>query len=304
MKAARDIRDELAAFFGSMDAYRKDSKMDRQIFIEIHGGRFVQVDRKSGTRYLAANTPSLSITGGIQSDILRRIIKKGPDFLTTGFGARFLVSFPPAVPIFWNDNEVDERAQLFYDKLVRRILSYREHITPDNPGIIALTPKAKKLIFDFQKRQIYESVEVSDGGIRTVLSKAGMHAARLCLNLHVVKCIEGKIDPTSPVTLETMQEAINLTEWFLNDTYRVYAMFAGNDESEDREVEIILVKIRQLGGEATVRDLKPKMSSTSRYRQAGSEELRRKLEEMVEMRLLDVREVGKKILYCLPADTD
>ena len=86
------VRDELAAFFNGMDAYRSGS-VDRQVYIEIHGGRFVQAHRKTGVRYLAAKTPSLSIIGGIQSDVIRRTIHAEPEFLTTGLGARFLMVY-------------------------------------------------------------------------------------------------------------------------------------------------------------------------------------------------------------------
>jgi len=93
------IREEAAALFNGLDAHRKGIKIDRQIYIEIHDGRPIQVDRKSGERHFSAKTPSLAIIGGIQSDVIRRMVNKDSEFLSTGFGARFLMVYPPAKPI-------------------------------------------------------------------------------------------------------------------------------------------------------------------------------------------------------------
>jgi hypothetical protein len=185
------IRDELAAFFGGMNAYRS-GKVDVQVYIEIHGGYFVQSDRKT-TGYVSAKTPSLSIIGGIQSDVIFQRIKDEPEFLTTGFGARFLMIYPPTDPICWNDREVNSTVQETYKELIDALLQYRKHYTPDEPGIVTFTQEAKTLIFDFQNQHAIDSVRIDDGNVRYVENKAGMHAARLCLNLHVIKCIENGI---------------------------------------------------------------------------------------------------------------
>ena len=251
------VRDELAAFFNGMDAYRNGS-VDRQVYIEIHGGRFVQAHRKTGTRYLAAKTPSLSIIGGIQSDVIRQTVRIEPEFLTTGFGARFLMVYPPAEPIRWNHNVADSSAIESYEGLIENLLRYRETYQSAEPGIVPLTPEATKLIFSFQNRHADESLDIADGNIRSVENKAGMHCARLALVLHVVGCIESGIDPVSPVPAETMGQAIALTEWFLNEAHRIYAMFRSDGEgdgeltADQREVMKVLRKHEP----ATIRELK------------------------------------------------
>jgi len=292
----------LAAFFNGMDAYRSGS-VDRQVYIEIHGGRFVQAHRKTGVRYLAAKTPSLSIIGGIQSDVIRRTIHAEPEFLTTGFGARFLMVYPPAEPIRWNHNVADSMAIESYEGLIERLLQYRETFKPAEPGIVPLTPEATKLIFSFQNRHADESLDIADGNVRSVENKAGMHCARLALVLHVVGCIENGIDPLSPVPPETMGQAIALTEWFLNEAHRIYAMFNGGEEPVDREAEAILSKIREHGGEATVRDLKRGMAKYNQM--GGTEALTDKLLEMVDVGKLTRRHETaangrEREFFCVP----
>ena len=285
------IRDELAAFFNGLDAYRGGGKVDIQAFIEIHGGRFVQTDRKTGTRHLAAKTPSVSIVGGIQSDVIRQIFKNEPEFLTTGFGARFLMIYPPAETILWNHNVADPAALSSYDGLIKELLRCREYFTPDNPGIITLTPEAVSLIFDFQNRHACESLTISNGNVRYVENKAGIHAARITLALHVVKCIESGIDPVSLVTPEAMEQAITLTEWFLNEAHRIYAMLAGNEEPVDKVKQVILSITRKCGGEATIRDFRNHCGKF--HKKGGTELLQGKLKEMVEAGILVVTPVEK-----------
>jgi len=249
------IRDELTGYFNGLDAYRSGkAALDRQMYIEFHGGRLVQSDRKTGTRYVAAKTPSVSIIGGVQSEIIRWIVQNMLEFLETGFGARFLWTYPPAKPIYWNLNVADPMALSSYDKLVGSLLSYRGRFTPTNPGIILLSPDAQGQIFRFQNRHADELLDTTDGSMRYAINKAGMHAARLCLNLHVVKCTEEGIDPCTPVSPATMEMAIVLTEWFLNESRRVYAMFRGQGTSDDKESAAILNVINEKG-EVTKADL-------------------------------------------------
>jgi hypothetical protein len=269
-----------------MDSYRT-GKVDRQVYIEIHGGRFVQAHRKTGIRYLAAKTPSLSIAGGIQSEVIRQTLRSEPEFLTTGFGARFLMVYPPAEPIRWNRNIVNSTVLSSYEGLIETLLRYRENFIPDEPGIIPMTSEATKLIFDFQNRHADESLSIADGNVRYMENKAGMHCARLALVLHVVKCVETDIDPLSPGTPETMRQAIALTEWFLNEAHRIYAMLKGDEEPVDRETAIILSKIREHGGESTVRKMKDGIGKY--HNKGGAENLERKLREMVKNGVLAVR---------------
>jgi hypothetical protein len=241
-----------------MDAYRSNGSVDRQVYIEIHGGRFVQVHRKNGIRYLAAKTPSLSIIGGIQSDVIRRTVRSEPEFMMTGFGARFLMVYPPAEPIRWNRKVADSTVLSSYEGLIETLLRYREQFTPDEPGIVSMTPEATSLIFGFQNRHAADSLDIADGNVRYVENKAGMHWARLALVLHVVDCIENGFDPIEPLPPETMRKAITLTEWFLNEAHRIYHFLVGRTventlSADQREV---LEVLRRIGKPATERDVK------------------------------------------------
>lgn len=294
------LRDELSGFFKSMDCYRKGGSGDMQIYIEAHGGIPISVDRKTGERFLSVDTPSLAIIGGIQTEVLRGIVKNESELITTGFLARFLMAFPPPEPILWNDDTVDPAVRSSYEALINKILSYRGYMTPDHPGVVNLTADAWDLIKGFQHQQEFKSLSESNAAMRYVLHKAGMHCARLVLNLHIIKHASlANITPCfEDVSAETMREAIALTEWFVNEARRVYAMFDGLDVPVDQETMKVKAKIKQLGGRATTRDFQ---SGIDLFHDMKAEEIKNRLWKMVDAGVLSIQKEkrgnGREVEY-------
>lgn len=287
------VRDELSGFIKGMDRYTSGGKGDLQVYLEAHGGIPISVDRKTGERFLAADTPSLAIVGGVQTDVLRGSVKSDSELLTTGFLARFLMAFPPSEPIYWNDNVVDPVVQSSYEALIDQILSYRDYMTPDNPGVVRQTPEASALIKDFQHQQADKTLSTSNTSIINVRDKAGMHCARLALVLHVVKhaAIGNFVPSYEDVSEDTMRSAITLAEWFLNEACRVYSMFEGAGASEDRVYMSVKAFIRKQGGRTSLRDLQIGIYF---FHGKKVEEVRNRLQEMVDAGLLSIQTVTAK----------
>jgi hypothetical protein len=232
------------------------------------------------------------MVGGIQTDVLRSIVKRDSELITSGFLARCLIAFPPPKPIFWNDNTVDPAILSDYEKLIKRILVYRDDYTPDNPGVITLSPEARDSIMDFQHRQATKMPSTANVGVASVLNKAGMHCARLALNLHVIKYAAGvNFAQYSVVSDHTMLEAIELTEWFLNEAFRLYAMFDGSDEPDDSEAMKVKSKIMQLGGRADYRRLHGGIAD---FHSLTAKEVKIRLGEMVDAGLLSIQKEKAK----------
>ena len=182
-----------------------------------------------------------------------------------------------------------------YALLIDMLLNLRDRFTPDEPGIVRLIPEAHKLIIEFQNQRAIDSLGIADKNIRCVENKAGMHCARLCLVLHVIKCVENDVDPLSPVTAETMEQAIILAEWFLNEAHRIYAMFAGKEEPRDDLALIITTIIRKCGGEARIADFRNRSRRIKKF--VKTEALKAKLQEMLNAGLLDVRVGERNVLF-------
>jgi len=248
-------REELNAFLGSMDAYKK-AAMDLQKWIEIFDGIVLLVDRVTkGTTQV--DNPSVSIIGGVQTGILRQTLKDRPDFIHSGFGSRFLFVMPEKEPIVWNNEEVNDNVVSAYQNLIDRILIDRESVLErDDTGIAAfatvkpfvftLSAGAKKVLFAFQKRHAIQAV-YENAANAAAMNKAGRIAARLCLTLHCVRSIEetGYLFGLAEVSKETAENTVAIADWFIGEAERVYAMLAGGQvagelTAEQREVMKVL----------------------------------------------------------------
>ena len=296
------IRDELAGWLKGMDKYHSGGKGDLQIYIETHGGIPISVDRKTNERFLSADTPSLSIFGGVQTDVFRGIVRSDSELVTTGFLARFLMAFPPPEPIYWNLISVDPSVLSYYENLIDQIISYRNIVTPDNPGVVKLTPEAQKLIMDFQHQQADETLSTSNAYLINILDKAGMHCGRLALNLHVIEnaaraCV---IPSYAHVSEGTMRKAITLTEWFLNESCRVYSMLNGSGMTEDKLSMKVKAFIKKRGGKAQYRDLRAGIAD---FHDMKEEDVKRRLQDMVDAGLLSIQEVMGKKYYAINTST-
>lgn len=283
--------DELSGFFGGMDAYRKGKK-DRAAFNKFFTGISLSVDRATGNpRHLRIKTPSIAIAGGVQPKILREIVKFDPGFFTSGFGARWLMVYPPRDMPALEPDTVNQSVKDDYSNLLDELLKYRIDITPDNSEIvqvtIPLTEESYTLLASFQHAKVDEWHSVSNDNLQSAISKALSHCARLCLTLHVVKCVESKILPSSPVVPETMRQAIILTEWFLNESHRIYAMLAEEKETMDALAQLIIAIIRRLGGRARVQEFRNSSNRIRNKMKPG--ELETKLEEMVKAGILTAK---------------
>jgi len=79
--------DELETFFGNMQRYNNGKDLPH--WLSIHNGQPLYIDRK-GQNPIRIAHPSIAIVGGIQPVILKDRLKENPDYLHSGFMARFL----------------------------------------------------------------------------------------------------------------------------------------------------------------------------------------------------------------------
>ena len=111
--------DELAGFFGSMDAYRAQGGKDRSFWLEAYNGGPRRVDRISRE---ARNVPNLSvcILGGIQPAAIR---ERARDMVEDGLLQRFMIVVASGGHSLGVDRRADTEATALYrgilDALVR-----------------------------------------------------------------------------------------------------------------------------------------------------------------------------------------
>lgn len=98
-------RDELSAWFDGFDRYVNRRGGDAAKWLEMHGGRSVVVDRKTGAdRTIYVPRAAMSVTGAIQPDTLRRVLT--PEYRANGMAARLLFTYSPRRPKQWTEADV------------------------------------------------------------------------------------------------------------------------------------------------------------------------------------------------------
>ncbi|MCL2118081.1 MAG: DUF3987 domain-containing protein, partial [Planctomycetaceae bacterium] len=103
------LRDELAGWFRSFDCYRASGGgKDLAAWLSIHGGRPLRINRKTGKQFIHSSNPAVSIGGGVQPEVLKRIVKDNEDFFDSGLTARILFAMPPDLPSYWCEEETTD----------------------------------------------------------------------------------------------------------------------------------------------------------------------------------------------------
>ncbi|MEQ9453829.1 MAG: DUF3987 domain-containing protein [Phycisphaeraceae bacterium] len=223
-------------------------------WLEVFGGRALTVDRKtSGTEFVPQ--ASVSITGGIQPEILRRGLSQ--ENRDNGLAARLLFAMPPRRKKIWTEDDVEPalmaKVQAVFDWLYDQELNTNQSGTPE-PTLVTFTGEAKTKWIEFVNEHGDQQLNLV-GDEAAAWSKLEAYAARLALVIHMTRVAAG--DPTledaSRVDLNSLESGIKLVRWFANEAERVYAGFQANEEDQDRRRLIEWIGAR--GGAVTVRDL-------------------------------------------------
>ena len=190
--------------------------------MSIHGGRPLRINRKTGKQFIHASNPAVSIGGGVQPEVLKRIVKDNEDFFDSGLTARILFAMPPDLPSHWSEEETSDETTYLYASLFRMLIQARtcdEMPTPENPMIVNLSLEAKDLFIRFFNSNVDERVTLQSD-LKAAWAKFTSYAARLALVFHVVQCLKGE-GRLQEMSGDSMQRAIRLVFWFKRETARI-----------------------------------------------------------------------------------
>lgn len=230
MQNARGLllaRDELAGWIGSFDRYAR-GESDLQAWIEMYDGRYVQIDRKTtNPPVLDLPHPAVCVVGTVQPKIYADKLKEA--HFVSGFLPRQLLVHPPERPRQWTDAEVSDEVRESYHGLVRSL--YRLPFD-GKPGTISLSRGAKRIYTDFYNENASIMEDLTDGVLRSVLSKVEAIAARLSLILHLSD--HPSAEPEE-ITEDAMTRAVGLATWFRQESARIYDVFGFEEKSLSRD---------------------------------------------------------------------
>ena len=244
--------DELASWLWSFDRQsggRGGSVASR--YLPLYGAEPLTVDRKVGeVRTVTVPAASLSVTGGIQPAILRRLFS--PQYRESGLAARFLVAYPPRRARKWTDDEVSESAVADVERVIARLNDLEPQVAGgrNEPRPIRMSGDARKAYREYCERNGTEQLNLS-GDLASAWSKLEEAAARLALVVHCVRAVSGdagecELDEVS------MRMGIDLAEWFKAEARRIYAFF--NETEDEGETRQLADWVGRRGGRCTPRE--------------------------------------------------
>jgi hypothetical protein len=242
-------KDELSHWFASFDQYTKAKGADVSQWLSLHTGVFFGLDRRSDHRRYRVHQPRVALAGGIQPEVLKRILLTG-DFFERGLPARFLFAYPPFMKDRWTEAEIPDDLRASVLALFQKLWEL-EPAHDDRgqacPKLLRLDPGAKAEYVHYYNECGAASVE-ADEREEAAWSKLSGYAARLAL---VGQCAH---DPGAElVNGEIMRAACALARWFGNAALRIYASLG--ETKEQRETRKLVEFIESRGGAVSVRDV-------------------------------------------------
>jgi hypothetical protein len=188
----------------------------------------------------------------------------GSEHRESGLVARILMAYPPRRAKRWSEARISPDVERAYDRLFEQLLrldmtlpALDEPNGRRGPVDMHLSNEAKDRFVAYYNEHNREAADLS-GELASAWSKLEETAARIALVIELILWAEsGSNSPPEYVSVQSMEMAITLVEWFKQETKRIYAgMFtAGTGAKPSIARDQLIEWLAQRGGEATVREL-------------------------------------------------
>lgn len=265
------IQDELSGAIRGLNEYKGGQGSDKEKLLSSWSGKAELIDRVSdgdGPPQYADYT-GLQVVGGSQPEVWRSLMAAEENSVN-GMAARFLPCYPPDDLILWNDNdtapEFIEQQIEYLERLRQLPMGLDENLQCVPVAMSWADDAARDLFADFYNRNANRKRTAEPKLFAEALSKMTAYCARFAALIELLWHVEG-YGSDQTVSLNSVQSAIKLVEWFAHEWTRVLEVL---DESEtDKERRELVEFIASKGGAITPTQLK---ESKRAYRGAGAAE--------------------------------
>lgn len=250
------VRDELSGIFGDINKYRGGRGSDRQVLLEAFNGAAIRSVRAGG-KTLIHNNFLMGMFGGIQPEVLQRLMGEGDD--ADGLWGRFLFTIQPTVAA----PSMPDRGGEVVNDLPELLGEIYERID-DLPDLTyQLSDDAYNLFRQY--RDILETERVNQTNapaIRHLAGKLQGITARIALNLHTFWwAANPKGAIATEIDLTTMARAIEIADYALAQARLLsaqYSPFTGTSGKIHKMLQVIKDQ-----GVATIRDIQRRVERAS-----------------------------------------
>ncbi|MGF2040086.1 MAG: DUF3987 domain-containing protein [Nostoc sp. CmiVER01] len=253
-------RDEIAGLFNSLGQFSKGDDESLQVLLKLWDAAGICVDRVGVADSYFADKTAISLSGGIQPGVFRKIFSDADD--SNGLQARILFAVAKARRQRYVEGfcQLSERLPLLYQFL--------EELPETN---VELSPEAKayyKKVVDVLGNQIEETVHPA---IRTWMSKLPTQILRIALNLHLIEQFYSPSKNVKVLTKQTLERAVRLGQYYRSAFHVLQEKVSNSDE-----ISTILLQICDRASKSkdgvSARDIyRPLNSIKTRAKAAGRE---------------------------------
>lgn len=213
-------RDELKGWFSSFDAYRKGS--DTETWLSIYDGDPLVTNRKGTNEIIIIPEPYVSVIGGIQPAVLKRLFVGNLSDNGLFYRVIFANNDCDGTPVLWNDSVSD--AHLQWGSIIANLRTLSENkrsLTPSDDARALITAWQNQKELNICKRQPYE-IE-SFRKIQNV-------ALKMCILVHMLNEATGVSPFSNTISQEVCRRAIDIAEYFYYNALDLY-QFVNTDNN-------------------------------------------------------------------------
>lgn len=222
-------RDELAGLFKSFGQFGKGENEGLECLLKLWDGAPAQVDRVSQIDSYVVEETALSLTGGIQPGIFRKIFSDPED--SQGMLARFLVAKASALM---------PRRVKGYCVLADKLPPFYDWLENCPMGVIKLSASADAYYTKLCHEIGRQAWATTQPAIRAWMFKLPTQLLRIALALHLIDCYHGCEGNSDfwQIQKDTLERAVLFAQYYRNAFHVVQEMTTDSDD-----ISSVLLKI-------------------------------------------------------------
>jgi len=232
---------------------------DMEIYLKGHSGDYISIHRKSREPEIL-HSPALSLAICVQPYIIHNVLMDEENN-GKGLTGRIIFAYPAGRAGTRKAKSKTPPDKEGYDKVI--FYALEKTVAMEEPKTIKLSDQAD----EYAENYFYTPEKRIEDGLETAMSWNGK-AFGLCIRIaalfHAFQCCEDGKEPAEiPVSLETMQNAVKITECLAVHAEKVFA----GDEPQNNDALYLLRRIKRYG-QREIKKQKMWRGVMSRFRNA------------------------------------
>jgi hypothetical protein len=223
--------DELSSWINNFNRYNKGS--DEQLWLSVWSGKSIRINRKSSDPILI-ECPYISVAGTTQLETLGEL---AANRTSNGFLDRVLFAVLENLKKeYWSEKELNPAISESWQSIIFSLLDLPLNQDLNNniqPTVLSFAPQAKSAFTKWYNENVDQSNEAENDASGGIYSKFVSYTARLALILELMKYACNESDKRA-VSLESMQGALKLVEYFKKSAIRVHAIISNTSSPLDK----------------------------------------------------------------------